>query len=207
MSVCIHHYRNLQRALNYNYTGVTISLLLGIYFKQTGKKGDSSRQGRNSWESLGIRPCVSTRLWSQETFWPQFTSLLWPKSQNPRFNLWRKMFSSSGRNVCDKIFSIFLAVLTLVMRRWLNHLPICVLLENNLNWQLKKNKFFFNVSTVISSLDFSGGSVVKNLPATSGDTGSNSGSRRSPGEMATYSNILAWEIPWTEDPSGLQSMQ
>ena len=25
-------------------------------------------------------------------------------------------------------------------------------------------------------------------------------------EMATHSNILAWEIPWTEEPSGLQSM-
>ena len=25
-------------------------------------------------------------------------------------------------------------------------------------------------------------------------------------EMATYSNILAWEIPWTEEPGGLQSM-
>ena len=25
-------------------------------------------------------------------------------------------------------------------------------------------------------------------------------------EMATYSSILAWEIPWTEDPGGLQSM-
>ena len=24
-------------------------------------------------------------------------------------------------------------------------------------------------------------------------------------EMATYSNILAWRIPWTEDPGGLQS--
>ena len=24
--------------------------------------------------------------------------------------------------------------------------------------------------------------------------------------MATHSNILAWEIPWTEEPSGLQSM-
>ena len=24
-------------------------------------------------------------------------------------------------------------------------------------------------------------------------------------EMATYSNILAWEIPWTEEPGGLQS--
>ena len=25
-------------------------------------------------------------------------------------------------------------------------------------------------------------------------------------EMATHSNILAWKIPWTEDPGGLQSM-
>ena len=25
-------------------------------------------------------------------------------------------------------------------------------------------------------------------------------------EMATHSSILAWRIPWTEDPSGLQSM-
>ena len=24
--------------------------------------------------------------------------------------------------------------------------------------------------------------------------------------MATYSSILAWKIPWTEEPSGLQSM-
>ena len=26
-------------------------------------------------------------------------------------------------------------------------------------------------------------------------------------EMATYSSILAWEIPWTEEPGGLQSMR
>ena len=25
-------------------------------------------------------------------------------------------------------------------------------------------------------------------------------------EMATYSTILTWEIPWTEEPGGLQSM-
>ena len=25
-------------------------------------------------------------------------------------------------------------------------------------------------------------------------------------EMATYSSIPAWEIPWTEEPGGLQSM-
>ena len=25
-------------------------------------------------------------------------------------------------------------------------------------------------------------------------------------EMATYSSTLAWEIPWTEEPGGLQSL-
>ena len=25
-------------------------------------------------------------------------------------------------------------------------------------------------------------------------------------EMATHSNILAWRIPWTKEPGGLQSM-
>ena len=26
-------------------------------------------------------------------------------------------------------------------------------------------------------------------------------------EMATHSNILAWKIPWAEEPDGLQSME
>ena len=25
--------------------------------------------------------------------------------------------------------------------------------------------------------------------------------------MATHSSIVAWEIPWTEEPGGLQSME
>ena len=25
-------------------------------------------------------------------------------------------------------------------------------------------------------------------------------------EMATHSNVLAWRIPWTDDPGGLRSM-
>ena len=25
-------------------------------------------------------------------------------------------------------------------------------------------------------------------------------------EMATQSNVIAWEIPWTEEPGGLESM-
>ena len=26
-------------------------------------------------------------------------------------------------------------------------------------------------------------------------------------EMATHSSILAWKIPWTEEPGGLQSLE
>ena len=52
--------------------------------------------------------------------------------------------------------------------------------------------------------------VVKNLPANAGDvrdTASILGSGRALGEgMATQSNILTWRIPWTEEPSRLQSI-
>ena len=52
-----------------------------------------------------------------------------------------------------------------------------------------------------------GGSVVKNWPAKAGDLGSIPGwGRALEKEMATHSCILAWEIPQTEKPSGLQSM-
>ena len=54
--------------------------------------------------------------------------------------------------------------------------------------------------------------VVENLPANAGDikdSGSVPGSGRSPAlekEMATHSSVLAWRIPWTEEPGKLQSM-
>ena len=51
--------------------------------------------------------------------------------------------------------------------------------------------------------------MVKNLPANAGDgrdAGSISGLGRSPGGgNTTHSSILAWRIPWTEDPGRLQS--
>ena len=54
---------------------------------------------------------------------------------------------------------------------------------------------------------FPGGFVVKNPPVNAGDVGSIPGLRRSPGgDMATRSSVLAWEIPWTEEPGGLRSM-
>ena len=54
--------------------------------------------------------------------------------------------------------------------------------------------------------------VVKNLPADAGDirdVSSIPGMGRSPGGgpgQATHSSILAWRIPQTEEPGGLQSI-
>ena len=53
--------------------------------------------------------------------------------------------------------------------------------------------------------------MVKNPPANGGDIrdmGSILGQEDPPlqEEMATHSNILAWRIPRTEEPGGLQSM-
>ena len=50
-----------------------------------------------------------------------------------------------------------------------------------------------------------GGSVVKNPHANAGDSGSISGSGRSPGGY--HSSSLAWEISWTDEPDGLQSRE
>ena len=51
---------------------------------------------------------------------------------------------------------------------------------------------------------FLGGSVVKNLRANAGDPGLIPGSGRSLEKgMATHFNILAWRIPWIEEPGKL----
>ena len=51
--------------------------------------------------------------------------------------------------------------------------------------------------------------MVKNLPANEGDTREavRSLGREDPfeEEMATHSGILAWRLPWTEEPGGLQA--
>ena len=55
---------------------------------------------------------------------------------------------------------------------------------------------------------FPGGSDSRESACNAGDAGSIPGSARSPGEeMETHSDIPAWEIPWTEEPGGLQSWE
>ena len=55
-------------------------------------------------------------------------------------------------------------------------------------------------------LDFPGGSVKYLLVMQETPVGCLDWEVPLEKEMATYSSILAWEIPWTKEPSGLQSM-
>ena len=64
------------------------------------------------------------------------------------------------------------------------------------------------VNAIPSSLDaFLVAQLVKNLPAMQ-ETWIQSLSREDPLEkrMLTHSSILAWRIPWTEEPGRLQSI-
>ena len=60
---------------------------------------------------------------------------------------------------------------------------------------------------ILADLDeingFPGGSVMKNPPANAEYTGVLG--REDPLEegMATHSSVIAWELPWTEEPGGL----
>ena len=71
---------------------------------------------------------------------------------------------------------------------------------------IKSNTYSFIVVKYTGG--FPCGSAVKNPPANAGDSGSIPRSGRSlEKEMATHSSILAWEIPWAEEPGVLQSMR
>jgi len=56
-------------------------------------------------------------------------------------------------------------------------------------------------------LGFPGGSDDKESACNAGDLGSISGQEdHLENGMAIYFSILAWRIPWTEEPGGLQPM-
>ena len=70
----------------------------------------------------------------------------------------------------------------------------------------------FFLYILICCMGYPDGSVVKNLPADAGYRRQErriwSLGREDPPEekMATHTSVLAWKIPWTEEPSRLQSM-
>ena len=72
-------------------------------------------------------------------------------------------------------------------------------MKTNTQYDLEECKFARHF------LGFPGGSV-KNLPAVWETRGSIPGSGRFlEKEMATHSSVLAWRIPWTDEPGGLHS--
>ena len=96
---------------------------------------------------------------------------------------------------------------------------LCLYLEN-----MDENSYFYysvyfiikkgiliNFNISITRLGFPGSSAIKNLPELHELQELQVrilGSRRSLEEgMATHSSILAWRIPWTEEPGNLQSTE
>ena len=63
------------------------------------------------------------------------------------------------------------------------------------------------VRLIATSWVYNVGQMVKNLPRRR-ETRVRSLDQEDPlqKEMAAHSSIFAWEIPWTEEPGGLQSM-
>ena len=78
---------------------------------------------------------------------------------------------------------------------------------NFLCLQLFQNKKVI-ITIIIVEMGFPGGSAGKESPLQCRiELGFNPWDRKFPcrRKMATHSRILAWRIPWTEEPGGLQS--
>ena len=83
-------------------------------------------------------------------------------------------------------------------------------LKGTLGWMsqpLRRSCTCSFMENALGTTGFPGGSVIKNLSANAGDMGLIPGPEDPlEKEMAIHSSILAWEIHWTEEPGGLQSM-
>ena len=73
---------------------------------------------------------------------------------------------------------------------------------------MQRHNFMLFIRTLyIISTAFPGGSVGKVSACNTGDSGRSLGQEDLlEKKMVTYSSILAWRSPWTEEPDGLQSM-
>ena len=80
-----------------------------------------------------------------------------------------------------------------VSRRFISASPVVFLVN------ISQNHAFSEASLVAQ--------MVKNLPANAGDWVRSLDQEDPPEKgMATHSSILAWEIPWSEEPGRLQSI-
>jgi len=134
----------------------------------------------------------------------------WSKSSFDCMTLWKnrnKLFCQP--NKCHwivhfkivKIIKLWILFFISYHSEEYKHLHTYILL----NWC---NKIMYILYILSKSVwGFLVGSVIKNLPANTGDMVSIPGSGRFPGEeMDTHSSILAWEIPWTEETSRLHGV-
>ena len=71
------------------------------------------------------------------------------------------------------------------------------------DWTELKINSLFQLCVCHLTRDFPGGSDSKESASNAGDLDWEDTLEK---EMATHSNIVAWEIPWTEEPGRLQSM-
>ena len=112
---------------------------------------------------------------------------------------------NSGRNI--KLGSYRLLVTSLPANQYITWFYVCFCLKTSyLKCTLLRYIYVSVCVCMCSWFNFPGGAVVKNLPANAGDAGLIPGLERIiPGE-GNDNPLLAWEIPWTKVPGGLQSM-
>ena len=92
------------------------------------------------------------------------------------------------------------------MRKWRGTMSVSFSLQEIFTVNYKNAEFLIDATYLLTQLPrwLSGKESACQL----GDADSIPGSRSSPGEGdAIHSSILAWKIPWTEEPGGLESME
>ena len=78
-------------------------------------------------------------------------------------------------------------------------------MKSVLSFKLHKIFTVLCFTSFVKYWGFPGGSDSKDSACNAGDLGSIPGLGKSPG-VGTFSSILAWRIPWTEEAGRLQSM-
>ena len=132
---------------------------------------------------------------------PLISILRWYLSVSVCFTSLGMIISRSIHVAANGIIAFFLQISNIL-------LFICINITSSFSILLSMDFQFASIN-VICYYKFPDGSVVKNPPANAGDTALILGVGRSPleREMVTHSSVLACEIPWTEEPGGLESIE
>ena len=162
-------------------------------------------KGDSLWEMVTRRSCLA-----KEISLPSSSSTTAPQQQERLLFLgWQLDISLEEPKLCSKGTSQlnldFMLFTALWLEQWSNLSFVWSMLF--LYWLIKRH---YPVCSWHYCNSRSDGVVVKNPPASAGDARNVSSilGREDPlqQEMAAHSSILAWRIPWTEEPGGLQSV-